>query len=47
MATKSGDMTICMVCGAEYVATKGGEGTVTCCGKPVEPKRGAKGKGGD
>lgn len=38
MATKLGEMTVCKECGAEYIGTAAGQGTVTCCGQPTEPK---------
>jgi len=28
----------CTVCGAEFIVTKGGKGTLICCGKPMEIK---------
>ena len=30
---------MCTKCGAEVVITRGGEGTITCCGQPMEQKK--------
>ena len=29
----------CTKCGAEFIVTRGGDGTVHCCSKPVELKK--------
>ncbi|GAG41997.1 unnamed protein product, partial [marine sediment metagenome] len=29
----------CPKCGSEFIVTKGGEGTITCCGQPMELKK--------
>ena len=29
----------CPKCGSEFIVTRGGEGTVTCCGQPMEQKK--------
>lgn len=38
MAIHTGERVRCSECGSEFIATRGGEAEVTCCGKPVEPK---------
>ena len=38
MAIQTGERVRCSECGAEFIATRGGEAELTCCGKPVEPK---------
>lgn len=38
MTNQAGKRFKCDVCGAEIVVTKGGEGDVSCCGKPMSPK---------
>ncbi len=35
----TGDRFVCSVCNAEFIATMGGDAGITCCGKPVEPKK--------
>ena len=39
MANEMGKRYICTNCGAEFIVTKGGNGTVQCCGKPMEQKK--------
>jgi len=39
MANQIGKRYICTKCGSEIVVTKGGEGTLKCCGQPMEPKK--------
>jgi desulfoferrodoxin-like iron-binding protein len=39
MATQVGKRYICGKCGAEVIVTRGGNGTVTCCGQPMEQKK--------
>ena len=39
MANETGKRYICAKCGAEFIMTKGGSGTVTCCSQPMEIKR--------
>ncbi len=39
MANQIGKRYICSKCGAEFIVTKGGAGTVNCCGKPMELKK--------
>ncbi|MDP1818300.1 MAG: desulfoferrodoxin [Acidimicrobiales bacterium] len=38
MGNEAGKRLKCESCGAEIVVTKAGDGTVTCCGKPMAPK---------
>ena len=37
MANKLGKRMKCEECGAQVLVTKGGEGTVECCDKPMQP----------
>lgn len=39
MANQVGKRYICTSCGAEFIVTRGGEGKMKCCGKPVEEKK--------
>jgi desulfoferrodoxin-like iron-binding protein len=39
MANQVGKRYRCEVCGAEVIITKGGDGTITCDGKPMEQKK--------
>ena len=38
MANQIGKRYQCSNCGAELIVTKGGNGTVQCCNKPMEQK---------
>lgn len=38
MANATGKRFRCGVCGVEVIVTRAGEGTVTCCSKPMGPK---------
>ncbi|HEX3246515.1 MAG TPA: hypothetical protein VHX16_13995 [Chloroflexota bacterium] len=38
MANQLGKRFLCEDCGSETLCTKPGEGTVHCCGKPMQPK---------
>ena len=38
MPSQTGKRYKCSECGAEFVVTKGGEGEIKCCGKPLELK---------
>ena len=38
MANQAGKRFACSECGGEVVVTKGGDGTVQCCGKPMDQK---------
>ena len=39
MATQVGKRYICSECGSTFIVTKGGEGTITCCGQELEIKK--------
>jgi len=39
MANQIGKRYLCAKCGAEIIVTKGGDGTVNCCGQPMEQKK--------
>ncbi len=39
MANQIGKRYICTKCGSEFVVTRGGEGSLKCCGQPVELKK--------
>lgn len=39
MANQTGKRYICTECNAEYIVTRGGEGTLSCCEKPMEQKK--------
>ncbi len=39
MANQLGKRFVCQVCGTETLCTKAGDGTVECCGKPMEIKQ--------
>ena len=39
MANQVGKRYICQKCGSELIVTKAGEGTITCCGQPMEQKK--------
>ena len=39
MANQTGKRYICATCGAEYIVTRGGEGTLSCCHQPIEQKK--------
>jgi desulfoferrodoxin-like iron-binding protein len=38
MATQVGKRYICKKCGAEFIVTRAGKGTLSCCGKEMERK---------
>jgi len=38
MTIETGERVRCSECGSEFIATRGGDAELTCCGKPVEPK---------
>ena len=38
MANQMGKRYICQTCKAEFIVTKGGNGTMSCCGVPMELK---------
>jgi desulfoferrodoxin-like iron-binding protein len=39
MANVVGKRYRCIKCGGEFIVTKGGGGTVKCCGEPMEIKK--------
>ena len=39
MANQVGKRYYCAKCGSEFIITRGGEGTVVCCGQPMELKK--------
>ena len=39
MANQVGKRYLCAKCKAEVIVTRGGDGTVTCCGQPMEQKK--------
>ena len=38
MANLVGKRYSCQVCGSEFIVTKGGNGTLHCCGQPMTQK---------
>ena len=38
MANETGKRYTCTVCGSEFIVTKGGTGTIVCCGQPMQKK---------
>jgi hypothetical protein len=39
VANQIGKRYVCKKCGSEFIATRGGDGTLTCCGQPMEIKK--------
>jgi len=39
MANQVGKRYVCKKCGAEFIVTRAGKGTLYCCGKPMELKK--------
>ena len=39
MANQVGKRYVCKKCGAEFIVTRGGNGTVCCCGQAMELKK--------
>jgi len=39
MANQIGKRYACKKCGGEFIVTRGGDGTLTCCGQPMELKK--------
>ena len=39
MANQVGKRYVCKKCGAEFIVTRGGNGTLHCCGQPMELKK--------
>jgi ribosomal protein L37AE/L43A len=42
MANQIGKRYICTNCGSKFIVTRGGEGTIQCCGKPMELEKAEK-----
>ena len=38
MANETGKRYYCATCGAEFIVTKGGDGTIACHGEPLTKK---------
>lgn len=47
MANQLGKIYVCTKCGAQVIVTKGGSGTLKCCGVPMELKRPEEKRGRD
>ncbi len=39
MANQIGKRYCCAKCGSEFIVTRGGEGTLICCGEPMALKK--------
>jgi len=39
MASETGKRYVCLKCGSEFVVIKGGDGTLTCHGEPMQVKK--------
>jgi desulfoferrodoxin-like iron-binding protein len=39
MANQLGKIYVCTKCGSQFIVTKGGHGTLECCGQPLEQKK--------
>ncbi len=39
MANEVGKRYVCTKCGSEFIVTRGGDGTITCCGQPMVIKK--------
>jgi desulfoferrodoxin-like iron-binding protein len=39
MANQIGKIYLCGQCGSQFIVTKGGTGSLECCGKPMEQKK--------
>ena len=39
MPNQAGKRYVCAKCGAEFIVTKGGNGTLVCDGQPMEQKK--------
>ena len=39
MANEVGKRYVCKKCGSEFIVTRAGNGTLTCCGQPTELKK--------
>jgi desulfoferrodoxin-like iron-binding protein len=42
MANETGKRYVCASCGSEMLVTRGGDGTVSCCGQPMQPRAAAQ-----
>ena len=38
MANETGKRYICGKCGSEFIVTKAGDGSIMCCGQPMDLK---------
>ncbi|MEE2949005.1 MAG: desulfoferrodoxin [Chloroflexota bacterium] len=38
MANQTGKRYVCGKCGSEFIVTKGGDGSISCCQAPMELK---------
>lgn len=38
MANQVGKRYVCAKCGAEFIVTRGGDGTIMCCNQPMQLK---------
>ena len=39
VANETGKRYVCALCGAEFIVTRGGNGTLICCSQPMQLKR--------
>ena len=39
VANETGKRYVCALCGAEFIVTRGGSGTLICCNQPMQLKR--------
>jgi len=39
LANQLGKRYFCEKCGSEFIVTKGGDGTIVCCGQPMTLKQ--------
>ena len=39
MSNQIGKRYVCKKCGSEFIVTRGGDGTIVCCGQPMELKQ--------
>lgn len=42
MANAVGKRYVCAKCGSEFMVTRGGQGTLKCCGQPAQLKEAKK-----
>ena len=38
MATQTGKRYVCTICGSEMLVTRAGDGALSCCGQPMQPR---------